>query len=175
MAEMDLPLMAALKESAAERVKGASVNPRSRMKLGTLSVPLETKQGEASHMGGRLARVYAKLDQSAENQLGRMDELRGLKLALLTCSGEEKVRLEFDIHRCELDISLLGEQVQACAALVESLALLEPLGDGREKEKKGDMGLEKSIVLGMDKRRTRNTASSDTTWAQRTPRTRRHP
>ena len=151
MAEMDLPLMAALKESAAERVKGASVNPRSRMKLGTLSVPLETKQGEASHMGGRLARVYAKLDQSAENQLGRMDELRGLKLALLTCSGEEKVRLEFDIHRCELDIKLLGEQVQAYAALVESLALLEPLGDGREKEKKGDMGLEKSIVLGMDK------------------------
>ena len=99
MAEMDLPLMAVLKESAAERVKGASVNPRSRMKLGTLSVLLETKQGEAGHMGGRLARVYAKLDQSAENQLGRMDELRGLKLALLTCSGEEKVRLEFDIHR----------------------------------------------------------------------------
>ena len=121
------------------------------MKLGTLSVPLETKQGEASHMGGRLARVYAKLDQSAENRLGRMDKLRGLKMALLTCSGEEKVRLEFDIHRCELDIKLLGEQVQACAALVESLALLEPLGDGREKEKKGDMGLEKSIVLGMDK------------------------
>ena len=67
MAGMDLPLMAALKESAAERVKGASVNPRSRMKLGTLSVPLETKQGEASHMGRRLAWVYAKLDQSAEN------------------------------------------------------------------------------------------------------------
>ena len=151
MAEMDLPLMAVLKESAAERVKGASVNPRSRMKLGTLSVPLETKQGEAGHMGGRLARVYAKLDQSAENQLGRMDELRGLKLALLTCSGEEKVRLESDIHTCELDIKLLGEQVQAYAALVESLVLLEPLGDGRETEKKGDMGLEKSIVLSMDK------------------------
>ena len=41
-----------------------------------------------------------------------------------------------------------GEQIQA---LVESLAVLEPLGDGREKEKKGDMSLGKSIVLGMDK------------------------
>ena len=41
-----------------------------------------------------------------------------------------------------------GEQIQA---LVESLAVLEPLGDGREKEEKGDMSLGKSIVLGMDK------------------------
>ena len=84
------PLMAALKESAA--VKGASVNPRSRMKLGTLSVPLETKQGEASHMGGRLARVYAKLNQSAENQLGRVrsGSLGKLVLSQETCLGTDE-------------------------------------------------------------------------------------
>ena len=46
----------------------------------------------------------------------------------------------------------MGEQIQACMALVGSLES----GDRRsttqkEKEEKGDMGLGKSIVLGMDK------------------------
>ena len=78
----------------------------------------------------------------------QVGELGRLKLALSTCPGEERVRFEADIQKCELEIRVLGEQTQA---LVESLAVLEPLGDGREKEKKGDMSLGKSIVLGMDK------------------------
>ena len=76
MAGMDLPLMAALTEPAAERVKGECESKESN-EAGTLGLPLETKQGEASHMGERLARVYAKLDQSAENQLDRWTSCGG--------------------------------------------------------------------------------------------------
>ena len=100
----------------------------------------------------RLARVHARLDKYTEDQLEQVGELGRLKLALSTCPGEERVRFEADIQKCELEIRVLGEQIQACMALVGSLEG----GDRgnttqKEKEEKGDMGLGKSIVLGMDK------------------------
>jgi hypothetical protein len=84
--------------------------------------------------------------------LEQVGELGRLKLASSTCSGEERVRFEADIQKCELEIRVLGEQIQACMALVGSLEG----GDRgnttqKEKEEEGDMGLGKSIVLGMAK------------------------
>ena len=82
----------------------------------------------------------------------QVGELGRLKLASSTCSGEERVHFEADIQKCELEIRVLGEQIQACMPLVGSLEG----GDRgntvqKEKEEKGDMGSGKSIVLGMDK------------------------
>jgi hypothetical protein len=169
MAGLD-PSILALKDSSAEdrarrvakrnegkagddKGRAGAVNPRSptnprtlRPSLEAMTVPQGLNQAQGAQ--DRLARVHARLDKYTEDQLEQVGELGRLKLALSTCRGEERVRFEADIQKCELEIRVLGEQIQA---LVESLAVLEPLGDGREKEKKGDMSLGKSIVLGMDK------------------------
>ena len=170
MAGLD-PSILALKDSSAEdrarcvakrnegkagddKGRAGAVNPRSPTNPRTLRPSLEAMtvqpQGlnQAQGAQDRLARVHARLDKYTEDQLEQVGELGRLKLALSTCPGEKMVRFEADIQKCELEIRVLGEQIQA---LVESLAVLEPLGDGREKEKKGDMSLGKSIVLGMDK------------------------
>jgi len=167
MAGLDPSMLAALKDSSAEdrarraakrnegkmdddKGRAGAVNPRSPMNPRTLRPSLEAMtvqpQGlsQAQAAQDRLARVHARLDEYTEGQLEQVGELGRLKLALSTCPGEEMVRFEADLQKCELEIRVLGEQIQA---LVESLAVLEPLGDGREKEKKGDMSLGKSIVL----------------------------
>jgi len=178
MAGLDPSILAALKDSSAEdrarraakrnegKVDGdkgavnsrSPVNPRSPTNPRTLRPSLEAMtvqpQGlnQAQGAQDRLARVHARLDKYTEDQLEQVGELGRLKLALSTCPGEERVRFEADIQKCELEIRILGEQIQACMALVGSLE------DGarrstaqKAKEEKGDMGLGKSIVLGMDK------------------------
>ena len=158
MAGLD-PSILALKDSSAEdrarrvakrnegkagddKGRAGAVNPRSptnprtlRPSLEAMTVPQGLNQAQGRRTGWLVYNCQTGyLIKYTEDQLEQV--------------GELGVRFEADIQKCELEIRVLGEQIQA---LVESLAVLEPLGDGREKEKKGDMSLGKSIVLGMDK------------------------
>ena len=153
MAGLDPSILAGLKDSSAEdrarrvakrnegkagddKGRAGAVNPRSPTNPRTLRPSLEAMTVQPQRLNqalqgaqDRLARVHARLDKYTEDQLEQVGELGRLKLALSTCPGEEMVRFEADIQKCELEIRVLGEQIQA---LVESLAVLESLGNGRE-------------------------------------------
>ena len=160
MAGLDPSILTGLKDSLAEdrarrvakrnegkagddKGRAGAVNPRSptnprtlRPSLEAMTVPQGLNQAQGAQ--DRLARVHARLDEYTEDQLEQVGELGRLKLALSTSPGEERVRFEADIQKCELEIRVLGEQIQACTALVGSLEG----GDRRsmaqkEKEKKG--------------------------------------
>ena len=73
-----------------------------------MTVPQGLNQAQGAQ--DRLARVHARLDKYTEDQLEQVGELGRLKLALSTCPGEERVRFEAEIQKCELEIRVLASR-----------------------------------------------------------------